>query len=79
MKCREIFDKMNEENKSHQEKLSQKIKESNNNLKDILKKIKVQMEKISNFSDLDDYEDGRSYTETTIKGLLNQKILLHMM
>ena len=65
MKCREIFDKMNEENKSHQEKLSQKIKESNNNLKDILKKIKVQMEKISNLSDLDDYEDGRSYTETT--------------
>ena len=65
MKCREIFDKINEENKAHQEKLSQKIKESNNNLKDILKKIKVQMEKISTFSDLDDYDDGRSFTETT--------------
>ena len=65
MKCREIFDKINEENKAHQEKLSQKIKESNNNLKDILKKIKVQMEKISTFSDIDDYDDGRSFTETT--------------
>ena len=74
MKCREIFDKMNEENKSHQEKLSQKIKESNNNLKDILKKIKVQMEKISNFSDLDDYEDGRSYTETTYSDINSNHI-----
>ena len=46
MACKEMFEKMREESKMHEELLNQKIKEGNDKLKGILQKIKHEMEKI---------------------------------
>ena len=40
MACKEMFEKMREESKMHEELLNQKIKEGNDKLKGILQKIK---------------------------------------
>lgn len=50
MACKEMFEKMREESKMHEELLNQKIKEGNDKLKGILQKIKHEMEKISIYS-----------------------------
>ena len=50
MACKEIFDKLKEETNLQEEILNKKIKEGNENLKNILQKIKHEMEKISIYS-----------------------------
>ena len=63
MTCRDIFDKIKEENVMHEKILNQKIIESQTNLKNILQKIKAEMEKNAIFSDVN-YDD---YQATSIK------------
>lgn len=50
MACKEIFDKLKEGTNLQEEILNKKIKEGNENLKNILQKIKHEMEKISIYS-----------------------------
>lgn len=69
MTCRDIFDKIKEENVMHEKILNQKIIESQTNLKNILQKIKAEMEKNAIFSDVN-YDD---YQATSIKTTESQK------
>lgn len=52
MTCREIFDKIKTQTELHEQKLHHKMEESQSNLKNILKKIKNDMEKNAIYSDV---------------------------
>lgn len=63
MACKEIFDKLKEETNLQEEILNKKIKEGNENLKNILQKIKHEMEKISIYSSVN-YEGFKTTNST---------------